>query len=1210
MKPSTGAPVPSPIQARRQGRAHSALDRLTRRREPGDSSAPATPGGDVVELPPEAAFRTPRTSKAKRKSLGGLSKKERFEAMGMDETWVEYRILCMDRSVPGAYVTPEGKRRPAGKKQGRPRKSRLAVFKSDKLRSFPWFVREQGDSDVERAKASETPALADSDDIGTPSMAEDPHPSTRGAKRTQAVLDDPRSPTLGAGPDSSGTYRGRLKRINKRPRLDVDGSDARIPVDPDGALPDAMAYRGFDEPVPVTGKAKQAAVHPLDTEQNESEPKRRRIRSPERSVSGPSQVPADRSEILPASPLTPLPGNISMRRTPSTAPETPEFPIGKVHPTGDRGGSIGLLRRKVVMEIVEKAGGAYPSGTEIWYPFATAWLKMNRKEKPDLRTIKTAIKHLVDTGQLKQFTFSGKDSRGMMITKTILAKPEMSPDDPLIKDMQKNVLATDRRQPAVSYSLYVEVDPSLTKSGGTPTVQKFHLPVVTGKTVQLHEKPATVRNDEKRKERMIQRALLQQMAGDTMDIDENEPGKAPRLMTILRPSEKDPSAPTQTSISRPSTRPRGRPKLPLRAVAITAAFALFMDPGQSYHPSTGTFGTGLLPGTRRGRGAIQKPLGRITDRVDELARMARKSGDLSSTTNKILRWELQHEGFFDAALENNAYIEQAVPNRAFRAAPIAGKIRFDVDQPPPAPAPAPVRAPMTTRYRYLQPRGPPQPVPRRLEKMEMSLPAPKEVVTESARPSFRRQRHHPPLPEHLHRKLIVAIVAVRVLAGGAEGKLCDWDLVAAAFPSEHRSYIQERAKHVLNRNRLQIIKMQRDFQERFIEAYAKDQVPRIDYNHLERYNWPAVIEWANIELEVSTSDTVPSLPATREQFDSIFELREEPIATGDELYGTTSSITVISKCRLMTRVPFAVPLERKQADRPGPRKAELARLEVAKSWIRANVVTPEQNYDADQARRLLGQFGEPLVNSAVQSLLVDRVIGSRNRGRVAPGRNFDITEHLLQQINRKRTIECTILRRAAYFKATVLDPKLQDDGICEVNYAADDGDILALTNLAATGRISLHPRDPPQDKFGLTDGGYITRKMDRARVRFAIDVRPLPGYVYGNPTQERSGSLAPPGPRPSTEAGLPPKMPLWIGINGQVVPQIWDMLVASVVGCVAMRHGLSAAIICRMIRPALTTWEAELLLGWLAEVDVVSRDGSGEDAGWKVKEWWWLILPS
>ena len=121
---------------------------------------------------------------------------------------------------------------------------------------------------------------------------------------------------------------------------------------------------------------------------------------------------------------------------------------------------------------------------------------------------------------------------------------------------------------------------------------------------------------------------------------------------------------------------------------------------------------------------------------------------------------------------------------------------------------------------------------------------------------------------------MLAIVAVRVLTGGTEARHVDWDLVAACFPGHDPPATIDRARNVLSRNRLQIIKMQQDFQERFLQAYANKQVPSINYADLENYPWPRLIEWANFELEVSTSERAPSLPATREQFDSIFELRE------------------------------------------------------------------------------------------------------------------------------------------------------------------------------------------------------------------------------------------------------------------------------------------------------------------------------------------------
>ena len=83
----------------------------------------------------------------------GLSKKEILEAQGFDETWTEYSIFLLERPCSGVFLTPLGRCRPAGKRQGRPRKSRIAVFKSPKIRDLSWFVG------VETASGPSTPTL-------------------------------------------------------------------------------------------------------------------------------------------------------------------------------------------------------------------------------------------------------------------------------------------------------------------------------------------------------------------------------------------------------------------------------------------------------------------------------------------------------------------------------------------------------------------------------------------------------------------------------------------------------------------------------------------------------------------------------------------------------------------------------------------------------------------------------------------------------------------------------------------------------------------------------------------------------------------------------------------------------------------------------------------------------------------------------------------
>lgn len=118
---------------------------------------------------------------------------------------------------------------------------------------------------------------------------------------------------------------------------------------------------------------------------------------------------------------------------------SPALPIQKV---AVGGGSLGVLRRKIIMDIVEACGGVYSGAKELVTPFATAWTKQNRPGKPDARTVQTAYKYLVGSGKLRQLTFSFKDAKGLMIIRTMATTADISPTDQKVKDIQKNIISS------------------------------------------------------------------------------------------------------------------------------------------------------------------------------------------------------------------------------------------------------------------------------------------------------------------------------------------------------------------------------------------------------------------------------------------------------------------------------------------------------------------------------------------------------------------------------------------------------------------------------------------------------------------------------------------------------------------------------------------------------------------------------------------------
>lgn len=1134
----------------------------------------------------------------------------------MDNTWTEYNALLMDKPSPGVYVTPEGKRRPAGKRQGRPRKSRIAVFKSPNISNMPWFVKE--DSDIEKntvdSKVAGLPQNSGGDQpVDGNQQSSKPHPQTS-IKRPPTGFNNADSPSPSKKPRGEPIKSKTEKLGDIAGSAMSSGTEAAIDV---SEIPNT----DVDD---ISTQADVTAKHPLSTEDTHISPnKRQRITSPGRaeseiagSVALASHTPLE-EEIM-------GPPSAAATTTAADTPNSETRKVRKVQPKRAEkgGGSINLLRRKIVMDIVEKAGGAYPSGHEIWYPFVTEWMRLKFKEKPDLRTVKMAIKHLVDAGKLRQLTFSGKDPCDVMVTKTMVTKPEMSPDDPFVKEMQKKVLATDRSTPKVSYSPNVVLDPSISKHSSRATGQKQELRVEEGAIVQLQSKPAFVVNSEKRRNRRVEMALYKRVVGHVEPHSDNDdldiPGTS-RLMQIQRPPAAEEFAPgshhQQTIIFRPKKMSLGQrqkgerdtlSKRIVRKISGPGGFSLIMSPQQTFQPSSGTFATQGIAGQMRRllprRLAVPDPVRKLS----QLAMANPDQHDFHRTSDRIARWEIGHEELLDTVLPDETYISQTVRN-SFYGAPIDGQIRFDVDEPELAPLQLPT--PMRTRKRGRRKQRDYNNQERRLEKVDTSTPASARFQpTLPATPRPTKRRTFQPIPEALLRKIMLAIVAVRVLTGGTEARHVDWDLVAACFPGHDASSLIDRARNVLNRNRLQIMKMQNDFQDRFLKAYANDQVPTIDYTDLDSYPWPTLIEWANFQLEVSTSERAPSLPATREQFDDIFALREEPVPTADEIFTTTVGMTLNYRRGVLAQTAFSVMLDDdREAKHESHRQQELKREEITKTFVRANIVTPEDTYDPAKSNTILERFGEKRIQSAVESLMKDRVIGQNNRGRVAPGRNFDITDHLLQQLNRRRMIECGILKQAAAFKISTLDLKMWDEGVAEVQYNAEDGHILAMINLFTNGHVELFPRGAPRDKFGLVDDGYLTRQMDKTKLRFAVDVKPTASYVYGNPIEERVTSTKPPALSP-LEPGNPQKIPLWMDLNGHLVQPLWEMGLASVIGCLVLREGLSAKGISSMIKPAMAPWEIEMMLGWLTDIGVVQGEDVGSEKRWKVQEWWWMVL--
>lgn len=457
---------------------------------------------------------------------------------------------------------------------------------------------------------------------------------------------------------------------------------------------------------------------------------------------------------------------------------------------------------------------------------------------------------------------------------------------------------------------------------------------------------------------------------------------------------------------------------------------------------------------------------------------------------------------------------------------------------------------------------------------------------------IRGPREAKSLGDNGEERLLTAVMVIRALTGGLD-KHIDWVLVAKVFePTYTQMFIHSRWSLTLQKYKLVLPKMESDFQSIFASAYEEGTVPALDYDNLDDYDWKWLVEWTMANVDTPTQ-SLPELPVRRSEFDDLYTLNKSSSTEINEYYEVDSSSVLARRTKIVHRDPYVLPLF--QA-RQGAREEDVEDLTTAKSWIRANIMTPESTYNSSVARAKLSAFPERTIEDALKQLLLDRVLTQENKGRLVPGRNYDISDFLISRL--KKNLQSAHFHRAAAYKQQ-LDRDFEQKGFANYSSTADDGDMIVIMNLQANQRITVVSIDVPMNKWGQTDGGYETRQMDKRRLNFSLELWPSPTYIYGNPL--------PPLPAPPSQHLQDPtaRIPLWYDIDGSLVPVMWDMALAAVVAVLAVRPGVGASELEKAMRPALEVWELQQILEWLVHAKAAKEVGQGfsvED------EWWWLAL--
>ena len=482
----------------------------------------------------------------------------------------------------------------------------------------------------------------------------------------------------------------------------------------------------------------------------------------------------------------------------------------------------------------------------------------------------------------------------------------------------------------------------------------------------------------------------------------------------------------------------------------------------------------------------------------------------------------------------------------------------------------------------------------------------------------RGAQHLRNMPEAAIYKLTVAIVVIKTLSGGLD-KHVDWALVLQIFPDENVDFIRDRWRTIKNKFRRDIAALTENLQDQFCSAYMEGEVPDLDFDDIYNNDWEGIVEWAVRNLDKSCVKGVEDLPDTREELVQTKKMTfEEQRGMRDHMWHNINpSIPVRESAQAST--VFPTPLQPFETQPPPFDSDALGeeddRMDVAKSWALATVLTPEGVFNAQGCKKKLSKLAkssrasDAIFDRALKLMVAEKtVVRDRDGNTGLASRSYRASKLFHDAFGARRTVQATLLQQAACYKREILDPafRVGQQVIFQPTSVAD-GDMVAILNLLANGRmrVQIGP-DVPKNRYGLLNedgtGTYQTRRIDRERLNFTVLVEAVEGkYVYGNPTEMQVAPVPAIGNYEKTA------IPVWVDIHGNFQDELWELVICAVIGLISTRPGIDAEELTKTLSPSVKLWEIEVVLQWMERCGLVEVSGGGMGHGWDTTEWWWMI---
>lgn len=366
--------------------------------------------------------------------------------------WVDMTLTVLDRKAHGLYISPKGIQHRGSEK--RKATSQVVILRSARLAEVDFSdshevsaVRFLSSSAAHtfaslrfypRAEPSEWPSLFRSLEVLPAASPQDPVRS--------------KGPKLGIFYDNA--YQHNLQRSSFAPavpksrrRSGQSVSTTGSPIGANNADPRSLTTTPQPTPASSLSTTRSQNNPSLDASRGPSAPRRLNGLPPPLTTRAASKRQASSQNMLVTGSASNL-QNVSMSVRRSAKPDSHNRDLSdfddyrtRYKKRAKRKTTGPSLRQQIILDLIERCGGAVPENSLLLWKAATAALQRSGEAGvPDKKTIEAMLKALRTAGKIKKSSFSFKDQRGFMVISSTLAKPELGPSDPVIRQLQKKIV--------------------------------------------------------------------------------------------------------------------------------------------------------------------------------------------------------------------------------------------------------------------------------------------------------------------------------------------------------------------------------------------------------------------------------------------------------------------------------------------------------------------------------------------------------------------------------------------------------------------------------------------------------------------------------------------------------------------------------------------------------------------------------------------------